>query len=325
VPLTEANTPVPKVKAVLKMMAKTATGASFITAWTNHMHASNTCSTRTGASDSIDAVHREVALPVDDVLADAAWLLERYVGHAPDVAQRLRFILHNARLIKQRIMKVGEEIGPRPLPSAIREPPPPDLKGIRVLVADNDDSVRRSAHALIGRWGGIVETARDGQEALTMARLARYDAIVADVRLPDLSGYEVYRALREAQPSARVILMTGYGYDSGHSLVRARQEGLRHVLFKPFRVDQPAAELERTARRVVLVLHPHLGAAPFRQQWPGVLRRAGKALVHQRQRSFQFRQREHRGSPNGGTDRHRGDRPGRGPLLRWDAAAVRRA
>ena len=35
-----------------------------------------------------------------------------------------------------------------------------------------------------------------------------------------------------------MILMTGYGYDPGHSLVRARQEGLRHVLFKPFRVDQ---------------------------------------------------------------------------------------
>ncbi len=76
-----------------------------------------------------------------------------------------------------------------------------------------------------------------------MARLAGYDAIVADIRLPDLSGYEVYRALREAQPSARVILMTGYGYDSGHSLVRARQDGLKHVLFKPFRVDQLRAAL----------------------------------------------------------------------------------
>ncbi len=71
-----------------------------------------------------------------------------------------------------------------------------------------------------------------------MARLASYDAIVADIRLPDLSGYDVYLRLREAQPNARVILMTGFGYDPGHSLVKARQEGLRHVLFKPFRVDQ---------------------------------------------------------------------------------------
>lgn len=202
----------------------------------------------TAASASLDAVCREVALPVDDVLADAAALLDRYVGHDPEAAARLRQILHNARLVKQSIVKVGEEVGSRPLPSAVREPPPPDLKGIRVLVADNDDAVRRSAHALIGRWGGIVETARDGREALTMARLANYDAIVADIRLPDLSGYEVYRALREARPAARVILMTGYGYDPGHSLVKARQDGLRHVLFKPFRVDQLRDALRNLGR-----------------------------------------------------------------------------
>ena len=53
-----------------------------------------------------------------------------------------------------------------------------------------------------------------------------------------MAGYEIFRALREAQPNARVILMTGFGYDPGHSLVKARQDGLRHVLYKPFRVDQ---------------------------------------------------------------------------------------
>jgi CheY-like chemotaxis protein/GAF domain-containing protein len=206
-----------------------------------------------GANQSIEAVNREVALPVDDILADAASLLERYVGHAPEVSEKIRKILQNARLIKQSIVKVGEEVAPRPLPSGFREPPPPALKGIRVLVADNDDRVRRSAHALIGRWGGIVETARDGHEALTMARLAGYDAIVADIRLPDLSGYEVYRALRDAQPNARVILMTGYGYDPGHSLVKARQDGLRHVLFKPFRVDQ--------LRDALMNLHPACSSA----------------------------------------------------------------
>src|SRR5262249_46519203 len=112
------------------------------------------------------------------------------------------------------------------------------LKGLRVLVADNDERVRRSAHSLLGRWGCVVETARDGREALTMARLSAYDVILADIRLPDLGGYEVFRRLREAQPKARVILMTAYGYDPSHSIVKARQEGLRFVLFKPFRVDQ---------------------------------------------------------------------------------------
>ena len=77
-----------------------------------------------------------------------------------------------------------------------------------------------------------------------MARLSTYDVILADIRLPDLPGYEAYYRLRQAQPMARVILMTAYGYDPSHALVRARQEGLRSVLYKPFRIDQLLDALE---------------------------------------------------------------------------------
>src|SRR5262249_11569370 len=120
----------------------------------------------------------------------------------------------------------------------------PRLKGMRVLVADNDERVRRSAHTLLGRFGCVVETARDGKEAATMARLSSYDAILTDIRLPDVSGYEVFRRLPEAQPRARVIFMTAYGYAPSHSIVKARQEGLRFVLYNPFRVDQLLDALE---------------------------------------------------------------------------------
>jgi CheY-like chemotaxis protein/putative methionine-R-sulfoxide reductase with GAF domain len=192
----------------------------------------------TTATQSIEAVNREVALPVDDILAATTSMLERYIGHDAEMADKLRKILAAARSIKQCIQKVGEDIAPAPQPATGAPPAPPALKGMRVLVADNDDRVRRSAHGLLGRWGCVVETARDGQEAVTMARLSSYDAIVADIRLPDLSGYEVYRQLRQAQPQARVILMTGYGYDPTHAIVKARQDGLRWVLYKPFRVDQ---------------------------------------------------------------------------------------
>jgi CheY-like chemotaxis protein len=190
------------------------------------------------ASRSVEAVSREVALPVDDILASATSILERYIGHDPEMADKIRKIIVGARAIKQCIQKVGEDIAPSRPAAGVKEAALPALKGLRVLVADNDDRVRRSAHGLLGRWGCVVETARDGQEALTMARLGTYDAILADIRLPDIAGYEVYRRLREAQPQARVILMTGYGYDPTHALVKARQDGLRFVLFKPFRVDQ---------------------------------------------------------------------------------------
>ncbi len=192
---------------------------------------------RSTASHSVEAISREVALPVDEILNAATLLLDRYIGHDPDMGEKLKKILSAARSLKQCIQKVGDDLAP---PAAPRpgETPQPKLRGLRVLVADNDDRVRRSAHGILGRHGCIVETAKDGQEALTMARLGSYDAILADIRLPDVSGFDVYRRLQDAQPTARVILMTAYGYDPSHSIVKARQEGLRHVLYKPFRVDQ---------------------------------------------------------------------------------------
>jgi CheY-like chemotaxis protein len=193
---------------------------------------------RSTTTQSIEAINREVALPVDEILAAATAVLDRYIGHDPEMGAKLRQILAAARSIKQCIQKVGEDLAPASPGVSPGEAPPPRLKGLRVLVADNDERVRRSAHAILGRWGCIVETARDGQEALTMARLSTYDAVLADIRLPDLSGYEVYRQLREAQPQSRVILMTSYGYDPSHAIVKARQDGLRFVLYKPFRIDQ---------------------------------------------------------------------------------------
>jgi len=200
---------------------------------------------RTTTTQSIEAISREVALPVDDILAAATSVLDRWIGHEPEMADKLRQILARARSIKQSIQKVGEDLVPvRPGATPSPQEAHPRLKGMRVLVADNDERVRRSAHSLLGRFGCVVETARDGQEARTMARLSTYDAILADIRLPDLSGFEVYHSLREAQPRARVILMTAYGYDPTHSIVKARQEGLRFVLYKPFRVDQLLDALE---------------------------------------------------------------------------------
>jgi CheY-like chemotaxis protein/PAS domain-containing protein len=199
---------------------------------------------RCTTSQSVEAISREVALPVDDILAAGTAVLERYIGHEPEMSDKLRKILASARAIKQSIQKVGEDLSPAGAAPGPDRTAHPRLRGMRLLVADNDERVRRTAHSILGRFGCVVETARDGQEALTMARLGAYDAILTDIRLPDLSGYEVYRKLREAQPQSRIVLMTAYGYDPTHSIVNARKEGLGHVLYKPFRVDQLLDALE---------------------------------------------------------------------------------
>jgi CheY-like chemotaxis protein len=204
---------------------------------------------RSTATQSIEAISREVALPVDEILVAATAVLDRYIGHEPEMADKLRHILASARSIKQCIQKVGEDLAPPQPACKPGDLAHPRLKGLRVLVADNDERVRRSAHGILGRFGCVVETARDGQEALTMARLSTYDIILADIRLPDLSGFDAYRRLKQAQPVARVVLMTSYGYDPSHSIVKARQEGLGSVLYKPFRIDQLLDSLENPEPR----------------------------------------------------------------------------
>ncbi len=74
----------------------------------------------TTASESINAILREVARPVDEVINDAARVLDRYIGHEPKVTERLQRILKHTRDIKQLIQKAGEAIAPKvanpPLP-----------------------------------------------------------------------------------------------------------------------------------------------------------------------------------------------------------------
>jgi CheY-like chemotaxis protein len=200
---------------------------------------------RSTATRSVEAISREVALPVDDILRAATTVLDRYIGHDPEMADKLRQVIAAARNIKQRIQKVGEGLAPPAAAPGQDGAAHPSLKGMRILLADGDERVRRSAHSILGGWGCVVETARDGQEALTMARLSTYDAILIDIRLSDLSGYDAFCKIRPLQTQARFVLMTVFGYDPSHAIVKCRQEGLRSVLYKPFRVDQLLDALEK--------------------------------------------------------------------------------
>jgi len=58
-------------------------------------------------------------------------------------------------------------------------------------------------------------------------------------------GIEVLRAAHAIDPHIEVILMTGFGYDPHHSIVRASEEGLQSVLFKPFQVERLIDEARR--------------------------------------------------------------------------------
>ena len=197
------------------------------------------------AQQSCDAIHSAVAMPVDEILNDAVNVMEDYIGHSPEVVDRIRRILHNARDIKQTIQQIGQKMTPlEAVPAGVQTQQHATLRGKRILVVDADEKVREDAHELLERYGCIVETAHKGDEAVLMVRgsggASGYDVIISDIRLPDYSGYQLMLRLGEIMDRVPMVLMTGFGYDPGHSIVKARQNGLhpKCVLFKPFRLDQ---------------------------------------------------------------------------------------
>ena len=199
----------------------------------------------TTASQSTEMIMQQVASPVDEIINDAAWVLERYIGHDPDVCDRLQRVLQHTRDIRQLIQRIGEEITPGTTYSQLpRREKRPILQDKRILVADADDSVRSAAHQLLGQFGCEVETAHNGEEVFLMARSFRYDVVIVDIRLPDLTGYDCFCELQKINPQLPVILMTNFGYDPTHSIVNARQQGCRAVLYKPFRLAQLITEVE---------------------------------------------------------------------------------
>ena len=198
-------------------------------------------------STSVERILCGVADPLDKILINTSWMIDQYIGHDQPIADRLRSILTDARSIRRTIQESGETPACGSLPTSYPKPAgPPEaqaLRGKRILVVDEDPSVRMAAHELLGRYGANVETSRNGTDAATMAKSFHYDTALIDINLPDMSGSECFVRLREISEETPLILMTGFGYDPGHSIVKARRMGLQAVLFKPFRLDQLLTEV----------------------------------------------------------------------------------
>jgi CheY-like chemotaxis protein len=197
------------------------------------------------AQDATEAIHKAVALPIDEILSDSCALAERFLSAEPEVAARLRRIVWNARSIKEVIHKVGRNMAPtEAVPVDNVSCKRPKLRGRRVLVVDPQDEIRSSAHSLLEPYGCVVETAQKGSEAELLYQLSmnndKYDVVVTGVDLPDMSGADLLIRLKAMVDPVPIILTQEFGHDPGHTLVRARRNGLNEKawIIKPFRAPQ---------------------------------------------------------------------------------------
>jgi len=110
--------------------------------------------------------------------------------------------------------------------------------GRRVLLVEDNDDLRDMTCALLQSRGCTVMTAADGRSGVALAARQRPDVALIDIDLPDISGYDVARALAQ-QGGIRLVAVTGYGQPD--DVRRALDAGFDLHLKKPVRID----ELER--------------------------------------------------------------------------------
>lgn len=187
----------------------------------------------------------EINEPLDDIIHEIDWLKEHQKTADPETSAHIDRILSDVENIKDRVRNVSQ--GPQTLlgvdAALLERHIDPLLQHKRILIADDNKKIRKIIGEVLAHRGCTTEVVSDGAAAIELLEKVGdhihepYDLIVSDIQMPDRNGYEVFSAARKHCPQAPVILMTGFGYDPHHSIVRASQEGLQSVLFKPFEIE----------------------------------------------------------------------------------------
>lgn len=122
------------------------------------------------------------------------------------------------------------------LPPPVSEPPAPRTdRSARILIVEDEAAVRDVLVDVLQGQGHHVIACADGMSALTHVGGPRLDLALVDLSMPGLSGWDVAKALRAAQPNVPIALITGWGDQIDVGDAQAR--GIDYLMAKPFNVD----------------------------------------------------------------------------------------
>jgi two-component system response regulator AtoC len=102
----------------------------------------------------------------------------------------------------------------------------------RILIVDDDESIRKILSAILEDEGYVVETAENGREAIDKSNEKIYNLALIDVRLPDIEGVVLLAKLRETMPRMRKIIITGF--PTVQNAIEAVNNKADAYMLKPF-------------------------------------------------------------------------------------------
>ncbi len=121
------------------------------------------------------------------------------------------------------------------------------MDAAKILVVDDEPSILRLLEEALTQWGYQVKSAASGDEALAAIRGDLFDAVLTDVRMPEMSGLDLLREIKRHDDSIEVVMMTGY--PTIVSAVEALKEGAYDYLSKPLILDELRHLMARMTER----------------------------------------------------------------------------
>ena len=106
----------------------------------------------------------------------------------------------------------------------------------RILIVDDDDTIRKTLKAILEDEGYTVDLAATGQEAIQKTEENTYDVALLDIRLPDMEGVELLKLIKDNVPKTRKIMLTGY--PSMQNAIAALNKDADAYLVKPVDVEK---------------------------------------------------------------------------------------
>ena len=125
-------------------------------------------------------------------------------------------------------------------------------KKIKILVVDDELSIRESLSGWLEQDGFEVESAANGLAALGMIQETRYDIMLIDVKMPEMDGLTLLKKLKEIEPDTAVVMMTAHG--AIQDAVDAMRQGAYDYLLKPFDLEELSLTVDKLVRLQTLTM-----------------------------------------------------------------------